>query len=510
MKDKLGNFTMSINSLTPDPSDPTIKQAKMSIFTIDEISGNGQVITEEVAKGCINTLIGKRICCKYIPSEMNDGEDALGSHEMYQGVDREGNDVIRTNTEAIGFITNVYIEDKVVMADANIWCDDHYQDICALLAEWLDNGVNVNMSCEYYYCNYNVVDNVEYIQLPIVFNAHTLLNSEDRGDVMEVLPAYKDAKLMSLNELDKWNKAVASLNSKNNKESESKDMSNIFLKALSEAGLSIEDKRCILVKAIEEKGYENVWIPTSGMYDDVVVFETYERNAGTYKNYKINYSINEDGTYSVDAESVTEVVQQTKWVSVGDLISKNSELTSELETANNNISEKEEKIKELNQLIVTLQEKSNNSVEGSVVDELKETIKTLNSQVESMKPIVDEYNEKKFNEALEKACNSYRKTFENLNAIDAYNDEATQELIKKSVDFDKTVSENAIASLNAIIVENVANMTISQNSLKDEKVDSDDLLSDNLNISINELNKGEDVSDLLSDEDTILKNEYGI
>ena len=63
---------------------------------------------------------------------------------------------------------------------------------------------------------------------------------------------------------------------------------------------------------------------------------------------------------------------------------------------------------------------------------------------------------------------------------------------------------------NAIIVENVANMTISQNSLKDEKVDSDDLLSDNLNISINELNKGEDVSDLLSDEDTILKNEYGI
>ena len=127
-----------------------------------------------------------------------------------------------------------------------------------------------------------------------------------------------------------------------------------------------------------------------------------------------------------------------------------------------------------------------------------------------MKPIVDEYNEKKFNEALEKACNSYRKTFENLNAIDAYNDEATQELIKKSVDFDKTVSENAIASLNAIIVENVANMTISQNSLKDEKVDSDDLLSDNLNISINELNKGEDVSGLLSDEDTILKNEYGI
>ena len=40
LKDKLGNFTMSINSLTPDPSDPTIKQAKMSIFTIDEVSGN--------------------------------------------------------------------------------------------------------------------------------------------------------------------------------------------------------------------------------------------------------------------------------------------------------------------------------------------------------------------------------------------------------------------------------------------------------------------------------------
>ena len=509
MKDKLGNFTMSINSLTPDPRDPTIKQAKMSIFTIDEVSGNGQVITEEVAKGCINTLIGKRICCKYIPSEMNDGEDALGSHEMYQGVDREGNDVIRTNTEAIGFITNVYIEDKVVMADANIWCDDHYQDICALLAEWLDNGVNVNMSCEYYYCNYNVVDNVEYIQLPIVFNAHTLLNSEDRGDVMEVLPAYKDAKLMSLNELDKWNKAVASLNSKNNKESESKDMSNIFLKALNEAGLSVDEKRTSIVNALETAGYNSPWVLLSGMYDDSVVFETYSENEG-YTNYKINYSIDESGVVALDTNSVIKVEARTTWVSVNELESKNSDLTKELESANNSISEKEEKIKELNQLIVTLQEKSNNSVEGSVVDELKETIKTLNSQVESMKPIVDEYNEKKFNEALEKACNSYRKTFENLNAIDAYNDETTQELIKKSVDFDKTVSENAIASLNAIIVENVANMTISQNSLKYEKVDSDDLLSDNLNISINELNKGEDVSGLLSDEDTILKNEYGI
>ena len=510
MKDKLGNFTMSINSLTPDPSDPTIKQAKMSIFTIDEVSGNGQVITEEVAKGCINTLIGKRICCKYIPSENNDGEDALGSHEMYQGVDREGNNVIRTNTEAIGYITNVYIEDKVVMADANIWCDDHYQDICALLAEWLDNGVNVNMSCEYYYCNYNVVDNVEYIQLPIVFNAHTLLNSEDRGDVMEVLPAYKDAKLMSLNELDKWNKAVASLNSKNNKESESKDMSNIFLKALNEAGLSVEDKRSLLINAIEENGYKYVWVSLSGLYDDAVVFETYDETSESYKNYKVNYSTNEDGSFVIDFESKEEVIPKTTWVSVDSLISKNSDLTKELESANNSIAEKEDKIKELNSLIVTLQEKSNNSVEGSVVDELKETIKTLNSQVESMKPIVDEYNEKKFNEALEKACNSYRQTFENLNAIDAYNDEATQELIKKSVDFDKTISENAIASLNAIIVENVANMTISQNSLKDEKVDSDDLLSDNLNISINELNKGEDVSDLLSDENTILKNEYGI
>lgn len=327
---------------------------------------------------------------------------------------------------------------------------------------------------------------------------------------MEVLPAYKDAKLMSLNELDKWNKAVASLNSKNNKESESKDMSNIFLKALNEAGLSVEDKRSLLVNAIEENGYKYVWISLSGLYDDAVVFETYDETSESYKNYKVNYSTNEDGSFVVDFESKEEVIPKTTWVSVDSLISKNSELTSELESANNNIAEKEDKIKELNSLIVTLQEKSNNSVEGSVVDELKETIKTLNSQVESMKPIVDEYNEKKFNEALEKACNSYRKTFENLNAIDAYNDEATQELIKKSVDFDKTISENAIASLNAIIVENVANMTISQNSLKDEKVDSDDLLSDNLNISINELNKGEDVSDLLSDENTILKNEYGI
>jgi hypothetical protein len=90
-----------------------------------------------------------------------------------------------------------------------------------LLKQWLANSIKIHFSVEYYYFNYNVDSGIEYIQSPIIFNALTALNSEDRGNAIEVLPAYDCATLTSFNELkDQWNKAINSLN-KNEKENNS-------------------------------------------------------------------------------------------------------------------------------------------------------------------------------------------------------------------------------------------------------------------------------------------------
>src|SRR3712207_7261180 len=59
----------------------------------------------------MNTLIGKRIVCKYISNEENNGIDALGDHEEKESKNRDGDDVVITDTIAIGFIENVYIDD---------------------------------------------------------------------------------------------------------------------------------------------------------------------------------------------------------------------------------------------------------------------------------------------------------------------------------------------------------------------------------------------------------------
>ena len=67
------------------------------------------------------------------------------------------------------------------------------------------------MSVEYYYFNYNKKEGIEYIQSPIYFNAHTLLNSEDRGNSVIITPSYEYARLISLNEIKKYNKAINSL-----------------------------------------------------------------------------------------------------------------------------------------------------------------------------------------------------------------------------------------------------------------------------------------------------------
>lgn len=548
LENKIGQFNISFNSLNVVPNDPTIMKAKVIIFDFEK-SGNNQIITKEIAEENIKFLVGKRICCKYIPKEDNGGElDALGDHEQYESTNRNNDDVVYTGTEAIGFIENVYIDNytdsngvtkEVVFGDVILWCDDHYADIINLLKTWLESNIPIHMSVEYYYFNYTLQDGIEYIQSPILFNAHTILNSEDRGDSIEVLPSYDCATLVSFNELkDQWNKAINSLNKSNNKlneesqqtnslqssenldsnklkesnnqKEELKTMENIFLNAMKANNqLSFGDIRDklydVLSTIMVAQEYSNLWIGMYSVYDDFFIYETIEGDS--YVNYKVPYSKADDDTITISLDMKEKVQGQYTYVSVNELqeleTSKNAQ--SELEKSQGELKSANEKIEELNGEIKSLNEKvtekSNNSkVDTDKYNELTDKLLSLNSLVSEMQPIVDKYNAEVFEKALNQANEDYKKKFESVNALDVFEEESTQELVKQSINSDKSKANEAKYSLNELIV----------NSIKpvETKVDSDDILENQPKISINQVKKAEDTKELTDVEDNVL-SEFG-
>jgi hypothetical protein len=529
---KLGQFKMSLNSLEIVPNDPTILRSDIVIFDFEK-SGNNQIITKEVALDNMKFLIGKRLCCKYINKEDNGGElDALGTHEQYETTNRSGEDVIYTDTEGIGFIEDVYIgtyiddngiEKEAVIGKCILWSDDHYLDIIELLKTWLMNNIKIHFSVEYYYFNYSIKDGVEYIQSPILFNALTALNSEDRGDAIEVLPSYDCATLTSFNELnDQWNKAINSLQSSenlgsnklkqnSNQKEEIKTMENIFLNAMKANNqLSFGDIRDKIYESLASvmmaDEYNNLWIGMYDVYEDFFIYDTKEGDQ--YVNYKVAYSKADDDTITVSLDSKEKVEFQRAYVSVNELQelenSKNAlvelqESKNALETATSKIEELNGEIKSLNEKVV---EKSNNSkVDSEKFNELTDKLVSLNSMVAEMQPIVEKYNAEVFEKSLNEATESYRVKFTSVNALDVFDEDSTQELIKESINSVKEKADKAKYSLNALIVESIKPV--------EKEIDTDDIMLNVPKISINQVVKLEDTKDLTDVEDDVL-SKYGL
>lgn len=554
---KNGQFNISFNSLETVPNDPTILKAKVTIFDFKK-SGNNQIITKEVAEENIQTLLGKRICCKYITRQENNGMDTLGSHEQYETINRDGEDVIYTNTNAIGFIDNVYIDNytdengftkEVVFGDVILWCDDHYSDIIGLLQEWMNNGVHINMSVEYYYYNYNVQDGVEYIQSPIIFNAHTLLNSEDRGNAIEVLPAYDCATLTSFNELkDQWNKALNSLNQSknskvdnqltgdkqninndlqsdkkldlnkiNNEKEESVKMENIFRKALND--ISLGDLRCKILDALGNvmtgNEYNSTYISSYGIFPEqhYFIYESYDQDNNSWNAYKVTYNVDENDNLTVDYNSrqvfvntLIDVVQEGG-EDMEDNTVENSLNAEELEKSQNALKEAEVKIEELTNEVKSLNEKlvqksSNAQDDTDKFNDLTEKLVSMNAMISEMQPIVDKYNAEVFEKSLNEAKESYKDKFAKVNALDIFEIESTQELIKESINSDKEKAKNAKFSLNELIVNNI--------KIAETKVDDDDLLASTPKISVNQVNPILKENNELLDEKELALKEYGL
>jgi len=493
---KKSTFKAQFNSLEINTEDPTILRGKVVIHDFLP-SWNNQCITEEVCTENMDTLIGKRIVCKYIPSVDNNGKDALTDHEENISINRDsGNEIIITDTIAIGFIESVYIDDytdengiikKVLYGSVVIWNDDKYANIVGLLQEWINRNIKIHMSVEYLYMNYNVIDGIEYLQTPILYVAHTFLNSEQRNDVAEVLPAYDCATLISLNERTKWNKAINNINkSENNINSdliidknnfskeENKTMTeNKFYKALCE--LSYGDIRQEIMTALSKTmtcdEFYNVYVSNYGVYDNYFIYESYIDQK--YINFKVSYTKTETEVI-VDLATKKQVTREEIWVEVSvveeqvaslntkieeiqtSLNTKETELTTATETITGlqtSLNEKDEAIKTLNSTVDSTTEEKNVTVEK--FNELAETVTSLNSKVKELQPLADSYNQEQYDKALNSAKDFYKEKFENVDAIEVFEKEDTQELIIKSINSIEGESQKAKFSLNDLIITNL-------------------------------------------------------
>lgn len=468
MADKRTKFKMQFNSIIENLSDPTLLDAEIIIHDF-EVSENGQCITKEVCEENKESLVGKRITCQYINADDNDGLDALGGHGEYVGVDRNGNEHIYTDSIAIGFIKEVYIgthnNKECLMGKCVLWRDDKYKDITDLLLEWDRKGIKICCSCEYLYLNYEFKDGIEYIKSPIIYTAHTLLNSEERGEVGIVQPAY-DIATISFNEIKSWNNAINSLNHKLNKKEEDTPMVNqIFEMRKSSNAISAGDLEWKIWDAfaniLTHNEYESMWLSKYNIYTEekYVIVELYIEDK--YARYKVLYNIDENEVVTVDWENRIEVQYVTDYKEVQMSLNSKTEELATLKVKNEemeiSLNEKTLAITELQGAKEEIETKLNESNEmviglNSKISELNDEITSLNATIESMKPIVEAHEQAEFERKLNSLKEIYSDKFSKINATDVYELDSTQELIKNSIN---DTTNECLLKLNQLLVDSI-------------------------------------------------------
>lgn len=452
MEDICKDMMIKLNSLEKTDNPNQIK-AKFIVHDFKD-SWYGDVITKEVCQENMKMLVGQYICCGYVPREENDGEDALLDHMVTTSINRDtGKEMQTTNTTPIGHITDVYIDfdnetnQEVLYCNAILWIDKFY-NVISLLDEWLQKGVPIACSCEYRFSNYTVNDGFTYIQSPIHYKALTILNSEKRGNIEQVYPAYDSSKLCGYEE--KFNQAMQkdidtnaenSINSINNNGKGDK-MDNMFLTALNDIsfGETREKIMSALSKVMVADEYNRLWISQWDVYDTYFIYETY--NGEEWIRFKVDYTKSETDEIEVNYEERKQVVRQDVYVEV-----------SEMETSLNAIkSEKEEAETKLNSIIEEKTVLENSLLESKNAQvELSTTIESLNSKIEELEAFKVELDEIKYNERLEDAKSTYKDEFVTFNGVDKFETDEVQALIVDTLK-DET-SFNAIIKLKDILLE---------------------------------------------------------
>lgn len=444
---KKSQFQLQLNSIKQS-EDFTLLNATFIIHDFEK-SGNNQVLSKEVALDGAFTLKNKPIVAKYFPVD-NSSTDALGSHEQYLGVNRYGEQSVMMDTVPIGVITTEgYLmnieengsEKEVLAVDAVLW-RARFSDVCDLLLEWHQRGIRILTSVEYLYKNYSFRDGIEYIESPIFYDGHCILNSEERGNHNMVLPSYDSSHLLSFNDMKEFNRLVAQAINQKNKEGETMEL---FKKVCE---LSHNDIRTKLYsemqKILSEQEYNNSWIVD--VFDSIFIYETWVENEG-YKFYQVNYSKTDDSV-TADFENKVEVMEETKWVQVTEV----QNLQTQLNEANAKV---QEMVTQMNSISSTLE--SVNTEKEQLTNQFTdatEKLISLNALVEELKPFKEQFENAQFEKSLNEKVSYYSEKFDAVNAAEKFNSEEVQELIKLSVN-STDEGKNAILQLNSILVEMV-------------------------------------------------------
>lgn len=433
-------------------SSPTINTTVDCTFIIHDfdLSGNGQIITKEVCEENMHTLINKPVLVDYT-YEGNSLTDHFGDHAVALSTNRDtGEDIIVTNTVAIGVFTGVEIANvegkDVLLGHASLW-SDRYTNCIKLLHETLNKGIQVGSSCEYLFCNYQMNEGIQYVISPITYDGHTILNSEEGRGNGVVAPAYDCSKVISFNQaiLTDINKNVNNKEvDKTKKEEGDLKVENKFLKAMN--GMSFGDIRdgiyVALSKVMPSAEYSDAWISSYATYDEYFIYETVEEEK--YVTYKVAYN-EVDGEIQVNLENKVKVTREQVWVEVDKSQASMNTLKEEKEVVEASLNEANEKIATLEAEVLAEKE--------SKID-LGEQIASLNTRVEELVPFKEKVEQVEYQEKLEVATNSYKEKFVALNGLEKFEEEEIQELIKETLDVEK--SQNARAQLADVILEMVS------------------------------------------------------
>jgi len=425
---------MQLNRLYFDENDPTKMYGSFIILDF-EVSGNGVIVSEDVALEGSKSLKNMPIVTKF------NGDD-FGSHEYVEEV-VNGKKVIKRDTIPIGvFSTEGYIEEielngetkRVLMADGLLWYS-RFKDACDLLYKWIDEGTKVNMSCEYLYKNISIIDDIEYHLKPIYFDGHCILSTK-------VKPAYDSATIIDTSEfnmlvaqainqeMDKEDNILAEEKLETNEEIEQEEKIETTEEETNEETetktqlneLSHDDVRSQIRDQVKAhiQGEEWVWV--------VDVFETYaivdvEYNDG-WKYYKYNYTISGE-TVTVDIESQVEVKEKREWVTI------------------------------TNELQVKLDEvKSEKDTLATKFNEATDTIISLNSTIEQLKPFQEQMLNAQRESKLTEQTEKYETKFNAVNAMETFKSEEVQTLIMNSIEESDT-GKDALLKLNEILFDSI-------------------------------------------------------
>ena len=456
--EKLLTHNTCINSIEVT-DDPSIMKVTCKILDFLP-SPNKWGITEEVCDKYKDTLVGKHFVTRYCADT-----DTLGTHEdskvKFRGTQI---DIPHKNTNSIGTVLKVWI-DYIDKDDEELgkclWCEgmlmvyEHLNEI-SLIQSWLESGIKVNLSIEWFYTESVIVDGIEWIANP-TFSNICVLNSEAKNGKPLVKGNYDIAEL-DFKMIEEMNNAILADYSLNNKETtkESEEMlKNRFLEALN--SLSVGDLvskiYSALSKVMPADEFYDTYVSDYNVYleESFFVAHTYTGDGCVY--HKFTFTKDAEDNIEVDYSGKQQVKREEVWVTVSVAQAQVETAVAEVTEVLNTIKgEKETLETKVNDLETELTTEKESKVE------LVTQIESLNSVVEELTPYKENAVAQEVEQKLNEKKEYYKVKFEALNALEAFDTEEVQTMIKESVNSDSAIAEKAEFGLGKALIEMVKPM----------------------------------------------------